>query len=99
MNILFVCNQGKHRSRTAAKFYSQDHTTRSAGIYTNLQKQDLEWADLIVVMEEHQRSFIAEEFPNLYLKKRIVCLDIPDVYSYKQPKLVEKLTENFLTTV
>lgn len=97
MNILFVCNQGKHRSRTAADLFADDYATKSAGIYTNLTKQDIEWAGLVVVMEEHQRTFIAKKFPEGYMKKQILCLDIPDIYSYEQPELIALLRNCLLT--
>lgn len=90
MNIIFLCNQGMHRSRTAAELFSGDF----AGIYNNVvTTEQLAFADIIVVMEEHQRSFIAEHFPELYLKKRIVSLDIPDIYQYRQPELCALLEE------
>jgi len=42
-------------------------------------------------MEDSQRSEIAKRFPKLYMKKRILSLDIPDVYLYNQPELVNTL--------
>ena len=44
-------------------------------------------------MEEHQREEIAKRFPKI--KKKIICLDIPDIYFYNQPALINKLKENF----
>ena len=34
---------------------------------------------------------IAKRFPKQYMLKRIISLDIPDVYHYNQPKLIEIL--------
>ena len=87
MNKLFVCNQGKYRSKTAAKLFGG----RFAGVYVNLKKEDLKWADVVYVFEEEQRSLIAEKFPTEYLKKRILNLDIADVYGYMDEKLVGEL--------
>ena len=56
-----------------------------------LDEKTLSWADLVIVMENFQRSEIAKRFPKQYLKKRILSLDIPDVYSYMQPELIERL--------
>jgi predicted protein tyrosine phosphatase len=81
MNKLFICNQGEHRSKTAAEMYNGKY----AGIYSEevpLTQELLEWADIVYVMEEHQRDFIAEHFPKQYMMKKIICLNIPDVYSY-----------------
>ena len=92
MNILFVCNQGMHRSKTAAELV-KGHNTRYSGIYSEkgVVKSDLEWADLILVMEEHQRKSIAYAFPGIYLQKRILNLDVPDIYSYNQAALIDVL--------
>lgn len=57
MNVLFVCNQGKHRSRTAAELFSKEHETRFFGIYTNLNKKDLEWVDVIVGRSSKKKNF------------------------------------------
>jgi len=93
MNILFICNQGKNRSRTAADVFSRRFTTASAGLYsdTHVTDRQLDRADLIVVMEERHRREIAERFPALYLQKRILVLGIPDIYCYGQPGLVQLL--------
>jgi len=95
MNILFICNQGRHRSRTAADLFRKTHFTDYAGLYSEkpMTKDQLEWADLIVVMEDVQRAELGRRFPAQYLSKRIVCLDIPDTFSYGDPRLVEMLQE------
>jgi predicted protein tyrosine phosphatase len=51
----------------------------------------LEWADVVVVMEDVQRSELAKRFPKQYLQKRILSLDVPDVFKHNQPELVEML--------
>ena len=48
MNKLFVCNLGKYRSRTAANIFGGKY----AGVFVNLKKEDLEWADIVYVFEE-----------------------------------------------
>ncbi len=93
MNTLFVCNQNENRSKTAEIIFKNIIETRSAGLYNDspITAKQISWADLIVVMEEHQRGKISELFPDLYLKKRIVSLDIPDVYKFMQNELVTLL--------
>ena len=93
MNILFICNQGHHRSKTAAELFSGRFNTDAAGLYsdTPVTESQLARADAIVVMEERHRREIAERFPALYLQKRILVLGIPDVYCYGQPGLVQLL--------
>ena len=96
MNILFVCNQGMNRSKTAAELYKHKFHTRLAGLFNNLlTEKDLSWSDIVFVMEDFQRTEISQRFPELYMKKRILVLDIPDIYQYDQPELVEELDKKF----
>ena len=93
MNVLFVCNQGQNRSRTAEEIFLASFPTQSAGLYNQrpLTRAQLEWADVVVVMEEAQREEIGVRFPNEYVCKRILNFDIPDIYAYMQPELVALL--------
>jgi predicted protein tyrosine phosphatase len=93
MKVLFICNQGRNRSKTAAQLFQGQFETRYAGLYSEppVSEQDLHWADVIVVMEGHQREEIVQRFPKECLHKRLVCLDVPDVYQFQQPELVEVL--------
>jgi predicted protein tyrosine phosphatase len=95
MKLLFICNQGKHRSKTAAEIFSKKYETKYAGLFseTPVAEKDLNWADIIFVMEDFQRAEIAKRFPAVYLQKKILCLNVSDVYGYKQPELVKLLTE------
>jgi predicted protein tyrosine phosphatase len=93
MKVLFICNQNMHRSKTAEELFKNKFETKSAGLYNEkpVTEKQLEWADMIVVMEDAQRSEIAKRFPKAYVRKRIVSLDIPDIYSYNQPELTDVL--------
>lgn len=93
MKVLFVCNQNQNRSKTAEELFKNRFKTRSAGLYNqkSLTKTDISWADAIIVMENSQRSEIAKRFPELYMQKRILSLDIPDIYHFNQPELIETL--------
>jgi predicted protein tyrosine phosphatase len=93
MKVLFVCNQNKNRSRTAEQLFKSRFETKSAGLFNKnpVKASDLEWADLVIVMEDSQRSEISKRFPKQYMQKQILSLDIPDIYSYKQQKLVDVL--------
>ena len=97
MNILFICNQNKHRSKTAEEIFKDRFNTKSAGLYNEYPVTELQlsWADLIIVMEDSQRTEISKRFPKLYLQKQILSLNISDVYSYMQPELIELLNSQF----
>lgn len=93
MKVLFICNQNQNRSKTAEELFQGTFMTRSAGLYNEhpVREEQLEWADIIVVMEDAQRQELAKRFPEQYLQKRIISLDIPDVFQYNQPELMALL--------
>lgn len=95
MKTLFICNQNKNRSKTAQEIFKNRFETKSAGLYNNcpVSAQEINWADTIIVMEEFQREEIAKRFPKQALQKRILCLNIPDVYHFNQPELIELLKQ------
>ena len=97
MKVLFICNQNIHRSKTAERIFKDRFETKSTDIYndTPVTELQIEWADLIVVMEEHQRDEIKNKYHKQYLKKQIICLDIPDIYYYNQPALINLLESKF----
>jgi predicted protein tyrosine phosphatase len=87
---LFVCNQGKNRSKTAAKLFGG----KSTSLYNEINlitAEQLEEAEIIYVFEERQRTEISRKFPKQYMEKKIINLDIPDIYKYDQPELIEVL--------
>jgi predicted protein tyrosine phosphatase len=60
------------------------------------------WADQIVVMDEYQKMVVEQLQDELeeqgrgyvvYHRARIVVMDVPDQYGYRDPTLVEILTE------
>ena len=93
MKVLFICNQNKNRSKTAEDLFKNRFETKSAGLYNEkpVTEKQLSWADIVIVMEEHQRKEIAKRFPKQYMQKRILSLNIPDVYHYNQPELIKSL--------
>lgn len=93
MNLLFICNQNQNRSKTAEELFRDKFKTKSAGLYCQkpVKEKEISWADVVIVMEEEQRSEISKRFPKQYLQKRILSLDIPDVYNYNNPKLIKEL--------
>ena len=95
MKVLFVCNQNENRSKTAEGIFKNKFETKSAGLYNEkpLTEKQLSWADIVIVMEDVQRAEIAKRFPKQYMNKRILSLDIPDVYYYNQPELVKLLKD------
>jgi predicted protein tyrosine phosphatase len=95
MKVLFICNQNQNRSKTAEQLFKKKFDTKSAGLYNEnpVKAKDIEWADIVLVMEDAQRKELSVRFPKLYLKKQIISLDIPDTYYYNQPSLIQVLNE------
>ena len=90
MKVLFICNQNKHRSKTAEHLFRNRFETKSAGLFNEkpVSEKEVSWADVIMVMEDFQRKEIAKRFPKTYLKKRVLSLNIPDAYDFNQAELV-----------
>ena len=94
MNLLFVCSENRLRSPTGEAIFSRYEGVNAIGAGTNSDAATpvsgdlVEWADVIFVMEKSHRKKLARKFAALLRNKRLVCLDIPDNYSYMQPELV-----------
>ena len=97
--VLFVCRQNRMRSATAERLFCKrtDLDVRSAGtapdalvrVNTNM----LDWAEIVFVMDDDQRQWLESNFESHPALAKIVCLDIPDVFSFLQPELVKLLEE------
>ncbi|MBI4154754.1 phosphotyrosine protein phosphatase [Candidatus Woesearchaeota archaeon] len=93
--VLFICNQNQNRSKTAEELFRKFFETKSAGLFNEkpVKKDQIEWADLIIVMEKFQIEELIKRFPSECFKKRIFSVDIPDIYIYNQPELIEILNK------
>ncbi len=94
LNILFVCGRNQWRSPTAEHIYGNDPrvSVRSAGVSGRskheLSVADLEWADLILVMERRYLTRIRSKFGAALELPPIQSLDIPDEFNAMDPELV-----------
>ncbi len=85
---LFVCSQNKLRSPTAEQIFSArtDIEVSSAGTNNDAEKpidsEQVEWADLIVVMEKHHRDKLQRRFSCALKSKRVIVIDVPDKYEF-----------------
>lgn len=97
MNLLFVCSENRLRSPTAEAVFSQYPGINAIGAGTNFDAETpvsgdlIEWADVILVMEKSHRNKLAKKYKELLKGKRLVCLDIPDIYECMQPELIQLL--------
>ena len=99
MRALFVCRQNRCRSRVAEDIFRvltwdvegrSHHDARSAGTKAHprgrqITTEDVEWADVICVMEQEQEGYIRQRWPAQADKIRV--LGIPDIYQPSDEKL------------
>ena len=53
--------------------------------------EELDWAEVIFVMERSKQRRLSQGFGAQLRGKRVVCLDTPDNYVFMQPELVALL--------
>jgi predicted protein tyrosine phosphatase len=49
------------------------------------------WADLIFVMEKKHLRRLRENYSDILLHKKVICLNIPDEYKFMDSELIEVL--------
>jgi predicted protein tyrosine phosphatase len=97
--LLFVCSQNRLRSPTAEEVFSSwpNVEVASAGLNNDaenpLNAELVEWADIIFVMEQTHLKKLTASFKRHLKGQRVVCLDIPDRFSFMDPTLVRILEE------
>lgn len=101
-NVLFICAQNKIRSYTAEKLFEKSpcYKIRSRGVAADarvpLTQADLDWADIVFVMEKNHRNRIYKKFKEKAMKKRIICLYIEDIYEPMEEPLIAELRYKLL---
>ncbi|MGA2250958.1 low molecular weight protein tyrosine phosphatase family protein [Terracidiphilus sp.] len=99
MKVLFICSANVLRSPTAEAVFSRYEgiEASSAGINadaeTPVSADLIEWADVIVAMEQHHAQFLQERFGYLLRRRRVAVLGIPDRYDLMDPELVQLLKD------
>jgi predicted protein tyrosine phosphatase len=96
--VLFVCTQNKVRSLTAEHLYRArpDLAVKSCGTATfaknQLTAELLNWAEVVFYFDDSQAEVINRNFAPVVTEKPVICLGLPDVFTYKSDALVVKLT-------
>jgi predicted protein tyrosine phosphatase len=97
--VLTVCSAGLLRSPTIAWYIQSvsDYNCRSAGIhdYALVQVDDvlITWADIIICSDEEKYKYLLDNYGELIKNKQIHNFDIPDIYEYKNPELINIIKE------
>jgi predicted protein tyrosine phosphatase len=96
LRVLFVCAMNQRRSATAEQIYRNDArlAVRSAGLRSEarrrISEQDLQWAEVVFVMEREHKTTLRSRFSHLALPP-LEVLDVPDEYDYMDIHLQEML--------
>jgi len=99
MNVLFICSQNKLRSPTAENVFSTYNqiNVRSAGLNTDAYKRlgndDLEWAEIIFLMEKSHLNRLRKKYKSHIKNQKIIVLGIPDEYDFMDPILIDILNK------
>lgn len=97
LKLLFICSMNQWRSPTAERIYADKPlvVARSRGTsekaVKTVKSADLQWADIIFVMERKHRERLLSNFPGEMQFKEIHVLDIPDNYRYMDPELIAEI--------
>jgi predicted protein tyrosine phosphatase len=62
----------------------------------SIDTEQVEWADVIVVMEKHHRNKLQKRFYSALKSRRVVVLDIPDEYGFMDEGLIRLLRAKML---
>jgi len=95
VKVLFVCSKNQWRSPTGEAVFRKDTrlSARSAGTSRSAQHTitvaDIRWADVIFVMEDKHRARLRAQFRDEVRYKIMHTLDIPDLYRFMDPDLIE----------
>jgi predicted protein tyrosine phosphatase len=98
-HILFLCSQNKLRSPTAEAVFAGHPAVDvdSAGLNNDAEvpvsAEQIEWADVIIVMEKVHRNRLNRKFGKSLAGKRIAVLNIPDEYDCMDPALINLLKQ------
>ncbi len=97
VRVLFLCSRNRLRSPTAEQVFASwpGVEVKAAGLSRDATSpcgsEEVEWAELIFVMERAHRIKLAKMFRPYLKDQRVICLGIPDRFTLMQPELVELL--------
>ena len=95
--VLFICSQNLDRSPTAEQIFATRAgvETDSAGLRADadvpLSSEQIDWADIVFVMEKAHRTKLSKRYREHLRDKRVICLDIADDFTFMDPELVRLL--------
>ena len=97
--LLFICSANQRRSVTAERIFdgSSHYVVQSAGTEhgarTRVDREHIEWADMIFVMEPKHLQRLQSKFKDSLKGKRLICLQIPDKFGCMSLELMDEIRE------
>lgn len=97
--MLFVCSRNRWRSPTGEAVYADepgievDSAGLAADAEVRLSAEQVEWAELIFVMENVHRERLNRRFGKYLKGRRVVVLGIADEYRFMDEALVRLIRE------
>lgn len=99
--VLCVCSAGLLRSPTLAWILSNEpfnYNTRAVGTSSEyalivLDEVQLQWADAVVFVDDGNYLTACYDHKELIDNMEHYVLEIPDIYEFRHPKLVEAATK------
>ncbi len=98
-NLLFICSRNQWRSPTAEAIWRKKpgFNAKSAGTSPKAKRTlgaaDIQWADMIFVMEKKHKTRLLAEFARLLAHKPVFVLDIADDYQFMDADLIAELND------
>ncbi|MEM9781070.1 MAG: phosphotyrosine protein phosphatase [Pseudomonadota bacterium] len=92
--ILFLCADGRARGPTAAQIFAErpgiatDFAAVESGAADAVSAEQLDWADVIMVMELRHKTRLAERFGAKLRGRPVINLNIPDRFTFMDDRLV-----------
>jgi predicted protein tyrosine phosphatase len=103
--VLFICGKARKRSPTAVEVASNwpellaDFGGLSKDADERVTQEQLEWADVVMVMEHRQKARLRNIMGPLPSHTKAISMNIPDNYDFMDETLVDilkrKLTHHF----
>lgn len=99
LKVLTVCSAGLLRSPTIAYYLTKQYgyNCRAVGIHdyalVPIDEVLVEWADIIVCSDKEKQEYVNEKYPDYLGKKYVLSLDLPDIFRFKQPTLLQLIEE------
>lgn len=91
--VLFICSANRLRSPTAEHVFASwpGIETDSAGLSADAEvlvsSEQIEWADIVFVMEKAHLGKLRARYRTFLNGKRVISLDIPDEFALMDPAL------------